>query len=139
MHRTERYVEKVYFGYDLRSFYMRLDLSSGRRGLIPSGTRIEIHFVEPREIVLSLEMAEPHRWGCRIVRAQVADLAPMFAGGKILELGVSLSALGILKPQEVKYFLAVLDRDRELERFPSNGYISVPLDPWGLDQQEWMV
>ncbi len=59
--------------------------------------------------------------------------------GKILDLAIPLAALGIHKPQETQLFISVLEAGRELERFPSIGFLSVIVDPWHLDNQEWMV
>jgi hypothetical protein len=35
--------------------------------------------------------------------------------------------------------MRVLDNGREVERFPAYGFLSVHADPWGLDEQEWIV
>jgi hypothetical protein len=60
-----------------------------------------------------------------------------FAAVQVIELALPLDALGVLKPAEVTFFISVLDNGRELERLPSTGLLTVPADPWGLDQQEW--
>jgi len=50
-----------------------------------------------------------------------------------------LEALRIQKPSEVSFFISILENDREMERFPETGVLTVLTDPWGLDQQEWIV
>jgi alpha-amylase/alpha-mannosidase (GH57 family) len=139
MHRTEHYLEKVHFGYDAQGFYLRIDLASSSRSLIPVGNQLLVHFVAPREILLALEVGADHQWRCRVVRSPMADLAPEFGAGKILELRLSLNALGILKPEELRLFVSIVEQGRELERFPPSGFLGVPVDPWGLDHEEWMV
>ncbi len=64
---------------------------------------------------------------------------PGFAVNQILELGLPLDVLGVKRPADVAFFISVLENDQELERFPATGLLSVPTDPWDLDQQEWIV
>ncbi len=140
MRRSGRGVEKVFFGYDKRRFYLRIDLTPGwLRGMIPAEYSLQIQFVSPREILLLIEIDEARSWRCRVLRSSTEGLEPEFAGAKILELGVNLEDLGIDRPEEVRLSVAAFERNHELERLPSNGFLAVTVDPWGLDQQEWMV
>jgi alpha-amylase/alpha-mannosidase (GH57 family) len=140
MHRSESWIEKIYFGYDRRKFYLRIDLtSSWLRGMIPAEHSLQIQFVSPREFLLLLGIDDERRWHCRVLRASVAGFMPEFAGAKILELGVPLEELGIDKPEEVRFSFSAFEKERELERFPSHGFLAVTVDPWSLNQQEWMV
>ncbi len=140
MQRSERWIDKIFFGYDKQRFYLRIDLTPGwLRGMMAVEHGLQIQFVSPREILLLLDIDAERAWHCRVLRASTAGLVPEFAGAKILELGVSLEDLGIDKPEEVRFSVAAFEKDRELERFPSNGFLAVTVDPWGLDQQEWMV
>ncbi len=140
MHRSGRWIEKLFFGYDRRRFYLRIDLTSSRlRGMIPAENSLQVQFVSPRELLLLLEIAEDRTWRCRVLRSSVAGFVPEFAGAKILELGVPLEELGIEKPEEIRFSVSAFEKDRELERFPSHGFLAVIVDPWELDQQEWMV
>jgi alpha-amylase/alpha-mannosidase (GH57 family) len=139
MHRTERLVDKVFFGYDLHSFYLRIDLAPGKMETSPPGTCLQVHVTAPEKCVLALECTESREWRCRNVHWPHDAESARFAANRIMELALPLEALGVRKPAEVTFFISVLDNDRELERFPSTGLLSVPTDPWGLDQQEWMV
>jgi len=140
MHRTERCLEKVYFGFDVRRFYLRIDLTTEwQREIIPAEHSVQIQFVSPREFVVLLEFREARTWRCRVLRSAVEGFSPEFAGGRILELAVSLEEMGVDKPEEVRLAVSTLEKGRELERFPSQGFVAVTIDPWGLDQREWMV
>jgi alpha-amylase/alpha-mannosidase (GH57 family) len=137
MHQTVRYLEKVFFGYDTRMFYLRLDVSGGLQK-VPPQVSVRLHFISPKDCLLAIERAGG-KWECKVFQCPVPDQTPAAAGGKILEIGVPLKALGIEEPDEVRFFVALLDEDRELERFPSTGFLVVPVDPWGLDRLEWTV
>ena len=79
------------------------------------------------------------QWGCSSFTPQIPGRTPTAAGGRILEVGVPLKALGLEGPDQVRFFIMLVEGDRELERFPSNGFLLVPVDPLGLDPQDWMV
>jgi alpha-amylase/alpha-mannosidase (GH57 family) len=139
MHRTERLLEKIYFGFDALSFYLRINLAPGKIDTFPSDESIQVQFVSPEKCCLSLDKTENGNWRCRTVIWPTAGKAPGFAANRIIELSVPLETVGVRKPEDVTFFISVLDRGREVERFPSTGLLSVPTDPWNLDQQEWIV
>ncbi len=139
MHRTDRYFEKVYFGYDARHFYVRLDLLADRGRAVPSPGSYQLHFVAPNECLYAMEWDGKGAWILRTLRSSKPDLVPGFAGDRILEMAVPLEALGVQKPAHVRFFVAAFDRGIELERFPRSDFITVAVDPWGLDHREWIV
>ena len=134
MHRTETLIEKIYFGYEIDHFYLRLDPAS--KGL-PVEACVNIHFVAPRERVLRLERDDKLDWSCRWLGDP--EGTPVLGANKILELGFRLESLGFQTSGELGFFVSVLEKDRELERFPPNGFLTIVLDPRGLDQEAWIV
>jgi alpha-amylase/alpha-mannosidase (GH57 family) len=138
MHRTDRLLEKVLFGFDLQYFYLRLDLAAERMMEFPETGSIGIQFTSPGECSLTLECKDGG-WTCKLSHWPASGLSPRFAAEKVIELGIPLDALGVKQPAEVRFFIVALDGGREMERFPSTGFLNVHTDPWGLDQQEWVV
>jgi len=139
MHRTSHLIEKVYFGYDSKSFYLRIDFDTSKRAALPQRCRIQLQFSLPQRGLLTLERGEQGTWQQRDTGEPDATLPAEFAAGKILEIAVPLEALGIHKPEDARFCVTVLDEDRELERFPSGGFLGATVDPWELDHQEWIV
>jgi alpha-amylase/alpha-mannosidase (GH57 family) len=139
MHRADRFLEKVFFGYDISRFYLRLDLLQAKQRAFPPQHQIHIHFEAPQEYVFALKCDIQQNWSCWIPESRQPDLLPDFSGGRILEMGIPLEILGVRKPEEIRFFIGIMHEDRDVERFPAAGYIAVPVDPWGLDQREWMV
>jgi alpha-amylase/alpha-mannosidase (GH57 family) len=139
MHRTDRYFERLYFGYDARHFYVRLDLVTDRGQAVASPGSYQLYFTAPKECVFLMERTEAGEWQLKTVRGAGPNLAPAFAGDRILEIAVPLEALGVSKPDHVRFFASALDKGIELERFPRSDYITVAVDPWGLDHREWIV
>ncbi len=137
MHRVVRHLEKLFFGYDKSWFYVRLDFTNGLKSMPPQ-LSFQLHFLSPKACRMTITRAGGG-WECTEFICAIPDLAPATAGGKILEAGVPLAALGIGEPDEVRFFVTLMEEDREVERFPSTGFIVVPVDPAGLDQEEWLV
>lgn len=139
MHRNKRYLEKIYFGYDNDRLYLRLDVTpSSREAEMPPKIAWHVQFVYPRELVLLLKN-EGKEWRCVVLRSTSPQPLPAFAGRKILELGLPLEDLGIYNPEEVRFAITAYEEDKELERFPAHSYFAFTVDPWGINQQEWMV
>lgn len=139
MHRISQHIEKVFFGFDKLNFYLRIDFSSPGRAPLPPRCTLQIQFILPRRGVLTLERDETSAWHCIASEGGAEVLRAEVGAGKILELAIPLAALGVHQPQEAQLFISVLEAGRELERFPSIGFLSVKVDPWQLDNQEWMV
>jgi hypothetical protein len=139
MHRISQHIEKVFFGFDKLNLYLRIDFSSPGRAPLPPRCSLQIQFILPKRGVLTLERDESSAWHCGASAGGAEVLRAEVGSGKILELAIPLAALGIHQPQETQLFISVLETGRELERFPSIGFLSVTVDPWQLDNQEWMV
>jgi alpha-amylase/alpha-mannosidase (GH57 family) len=139
MHRVDKHIEKIYFGYDTQKFYLRMDLSGLKQKKFPTKAAVQAHFVSPQNLVLQLERDDQKRWSQRVLKSSRPSPDVVFAGDSILELGVPLDALDIVKPEEVRFHLCVLENELELERFPTYGFFSIPVDPWSLDHEEWIV
>jgi len=137
MHQVVRHLEKIFFGYDAGQFYVRLDFTGGMAKLPPQ-VSVHLHFLSPKECRLVVGNSGG-KWGCSSFKSPVPDQTPVAAGGKILEIGIPLKALGVEGPEEVRFFVTLFEKDQELERFPSTGFLVVPVAPSGLDEQEWIV
>jgi alpha-amylase/alpha-mannosidase (GH57 family) len=137
MHQVVRLLEKIYFGYDNTHFYVRLDFAGGLQKL-PPGVSVQLQFAGPNECRMKMDRAGGP-WGCSSFVCPVPDQTAVAAGVKILELGIPLKALGAQETAEVRFFVALHENERELERFPATGFLTVPVAPCELDQQEWIV
>jgi alpha-amylase/alpha-mannosidase (GH57 family) len=139
MHRVETYLERVYFGYDTRNFYLRIDLDPEYRQSFPDHAILRIQFAAPRECQIQISKHREKGWQCGW-QNEPADLdPPIFAGDRVLELGLPLETLGIQLPAALRFFILVLENDREMERLPNNDFLEVSVDPVGLNHQEWIV
>jgi alpha-amylase/alpha-mannosidase (GH57 family) len=138
MHRTRRYFDRLFFGYDAKRFFLRLDMEQSQLGNFPAHCAVRVQFVAPARYELLLSRAESGEWMCSANGGE-RSTAPPFAVDKIMEVGIPLETLGIHRSDEVRFCITLLDMGSEVERFPLNGFLAVPVDPWGLDQQDWIV
>ncbi len=139
MHRAERQIEKLFFGYDTERFYLRVDLKDLKKRKLPQGRWLRVGFLAPVECCLDITRNEHGNWHCTAAGRPGQDQGVEMGADKVVELGVPLQMLGIGKPEEVRLFVALYEKNHELERFPTSGVLTMAVDPWGLDQREWMV
>jgi len=139
MHRAQRHLEKLFFGYDVKNFYLRLDLAFLRHRTHSATVSLRVEFVSPAECALLLVPGEGGKWRSVITRCAVPHASVEVAADRIMELGIPLDALGIRSASDVRFCVSVLEGDHEVERFPINSFLAVLVDPWGLDEREWMV
>jgi alpha-amylase/alpha-mannosidase (GH57 family) len=137
MHRAESPLKAVYFGYDAERLYLRLD-PAAEHGAPSSARRILVQFASPRDRRLELSREESGRWRCGWADGAAAR-EPQFAADRILELALPLADLGIERTGELRFFVAVTDDGRPIERLPEHGFLITPVDPAGLDHHEWVV
>jgi len=139
MHRTGRCLDRVFFGFDREFFYLRLDLLPECGTSMQRPIRIQVHFTKPVDLSMTLFRDKNLTWCCRTRNLPDGGRHPSFAGDRILEMAVPLETLGLLKPAALLFFIQVQESGREFERLPPAGTLSVPVDPWELDQLEWIV
>jgi alpha-amylase/alpha-mannosidase (GH57 family) len=139
MHRSHQFLEKIYFGYDNESFYLRIDPSNRKGGGLPAAARVQLQFIAPNEHRVVLERLADREWRCRQPGSSPEAPPATFAAGRVIELAVPFASVGLPGNGEARFAITVLEGDHELERFPSSGFLAVPVDPEGLDLQEWMV
>jgi len=139
MHRSQRCLDRIYFGFDFENFYLRIDLAQLRRGTFPAGMSVQVRFAFPVECSFLFAPGENSRWQCIEVQPAACNAVPVFAADKVLEIGIPLSTLGIRSASEVGLCVSVREGGREVERFPVNGSLTLSVDPWGLNEREWFV
>jgi alpha-amylase/alpha-mannosidase (GH57 family) len=139
MHKTSKCIEKIFFGYDVRAFYLRVDLVGLKHRNLYQALSVEVHFVSPETLIMNLKRDDQKQWSHCVLNSSRPSPAVEFAGDTILEIGVALDALNIRKPEEVRFYLSILENEQEVERFPPFGFFEIPVDPWSLDAEEWMV
>lgn len=137
MYRGEMPFDRMYFGFDLGSLFLRLDPSEGRGDDLPDGIGIEAR-VEGG--VLELEGG----WG----GTQPRDGFDFRHGGEvvgrgclddILEIEFPFQALGLREGQRVGLAVRVLQGTMEVQRLPEQGFLTIEIPGPGFEEQRWKV
>jgi alpha-amylase/alpha-mannosidase (GH57 family) len=137
MHRAERTLDSVHFGYDAAKLYVRVD-AGVPIATLPEDAVIVVHFLSPRDRKVRIDRSAAGEWRTTWTDATVTA-PPESAVDRIVELGVPLADLGLAPPGEARFYVSYFRADRELERFPPSEFLTVLVDPAGIDQAEWLV
>jgi len=135
MYRSERLLEKMFFGFDAANFYLRLDLLKWDRVSLvlsfsqPAGVSLRTAPLT-RDGMQSFFIKKPHRK--ELVRHTLAAV-------DIIEWAVSLSDLGLAKSDPLSFRLQILQDGIEREIYPESDPVklSVPSEEFTLEN--WFV
>ncbi len=145
MHRGASIITHIYYGFDLKNLFVRLDPSQSLQDekvselaffvnfLSPLGLRIEIRVV-PRERRVTAELFR----GKNGDREQVAAIHNV-AANDIIELAVPFEALGVKPNDEVQFFVTVERGGSEIEKWPYRGYILIKVPTEDFEAMMWQV
>jgi alpha-amylase/alpha-mannosidase (GH57 family) len=126
MHRSAVVVRRIYYGFDLRNLYLRIDANQDMALLRDEGVGFAVYVLGRSEFRLELSLSSPR---VRLLELS-ADGVPRAERevGKvgvheILELYVHFSDLELEPGDEAKLIVTAERELLELERWPREGYI----------------
>lgn len=138
MHRSERALEMLHFGFNEESLFLRFDFTP-RRSL--AHTALSILFYEPRGFVLktrplardrALEFTITTPGGIELKRDTIAL-------GEILEWEIPLLDLTLKPHAPVAFRVRVLQEGIETELYPDAGAIQLAVPTADFASQNWLV
>ena len=145
MHRGASIITHIYYGFDLKNMFIRLDPSVNLREekvadlaffiifLDPKGLDVEIRVV-PRERRVSATLSR----GDNGARRQIAVINTV-AANEIIELAVPFDMLGVKPNDEIHLFVTVEHAGSEVEKWPSRGYIQFRVPTSDFEATMWQV
>jgi alpha-amylase/alpha-mannosidase (GH57 family) len=151
MHQADRspaLVTLVWFGFDRRRFYVRLDGTRRLADLLADGYEFSLTFLQPDGVRLSVRAregqvtgvywdrrTEPPQW---VERGKGGAVA---AAGTVLEIAIPLEDLRLPAAHPtVAFFVAVNDAlQTELERHPAHRPIEVDVPDGRFEARNWTV
>jgi hypothetical protein len=133
----EERIRRVYFGFSVQEFYLRVDTPKELTADLPAGARLVVAFTEPRDVVL--EVPDPTAERPR-VRLDGRDCpGARAAAGRVLELGCPFQALGFRPRDRVRFTLRLLADEEVLERVPRAGGIHFEVPTADFEHEQWQV
>ncbi len=145
MHRGESIISHIYYGFDLRNLFVRLDparsLQDGKveelafyvNFLAPKGLDVEIR-VLPRDRRASAALFQ----GENDERREVAPIHSI-AANEVIELAVPFELLGAKPNDELHFFVTVERKGSEVEKWPYRGFIQVKVPTEDFEAMMWQV
>jgi alpha-amylase/alpha-mannosidase (GH57 family) len=139
MFQGDRIGHKLYFGFGLHAFYLRLDLSRHPeaiivRFLLPHPSRITLRQPGPGRIETSFESSHD---GVVFTPAPADGL--MTHWGPSLILSVPRKLLKLEPGNEVAFFVQLLEGGLQRERYPERGAIELSVPTKDFEFEQWYV
>ena len=135
MFRSERILEKFYFGFGEESFFLRLDLRKRDEFLIV------VRFFQPDGFVAGLKPpAQGARREFTIVTPGGVELTrETIAAGEIIEWEIALADLALKAGDPVAFQVGILQDGIEREHYPENGPVRINVPGPGYAMEHWVV
>jgi alpha-amylase/alpha-mannosidase (GH57 family) len=117
-------VTAIEFGFDMQRLYLRIDARHSMRQVLVPGTSVRVNFVRPEGARVTVEAGADGRAQVTVVRRlggrieTVACAGAQAALGKVLEIAVPFSCLGLAAEAPVGLLVAVHRNGAELSRHP---------------------
>ena len=145
MYRAEGFVSGIYYGFDLKNLYFRIDPLLRKQNNL-EGLEFSIRLLTPREWIISFPVkyaAKEQPFFLLDGRPKSGSQTPRrltsIASGSIIELAIPFADLEIHAKEKIEFFLQVQKGDLELERYPRSGYLSYITPDQEFQQINWQV
>jgi hypothetical protein len=130
MHRSERLLKGIFFGFDEIYLYLRLDWSSTVTTQRFSGYRLELQFYDAKSLLIAIEPKEK-----RALLNGVSVQEIFFALKDILEVSIPLNLLPRTAENNIMTRLSVKEGNNVLETWPPSEALKIELPnpreiPW---------
>ncbi len=143
MHRAQNIIKAIYYGYDLKALYYRLDLTYPITENALDSLKFKLLFNQPEgyEVTLkvSKELSTDIHLQCKKTDENTHTLFGATASAlKIIEFSIPLSSF-IGPTAKFEWSLAIEKDGQEIEHWPSDNTISHPYPDEENFAQSWMI
>ncbi len=135
---SARIIDAIYFGFDTRNIYVRIDTSISPQSQDFTSLRFRIEFEEPIHRVYEFHADQP-RDPKRIQLKVESDpsTSAVGAGLEITELAIPLEELQITPYKSISFRVAVRKGEKVLERRPMYDLISMVIRGEEFEAEQW--
>ncbi len=139
MHQADSIIHKIYYGFNLKTLFLRLDTSQRLDKKLFQELTFQIHFIEPegKRIIMEFEkdkiLAHFHQ--------KEAESIPIteVARDRIIEIAVPFERLMVDVNDRVSFFVLVKRKDLELEKWPMGASLSFQVPSKDFEAMMWSV
>ncbi len=145
MHRGASIITHIYYGFDLRNMFLRLDPSGSLKDEKAADLAFFINFLNPKGMDIEIHVVpQEHRVSANLFRGEngkrvKAAVINNIAANDIIELAVPFEMLGVKANDEVQIFVTVERSGSEIEKWPYRGYIQFKVPTDDFEAMMWQV
>ncbi len=145
MHRGASIISHIYYGFDLKNMFMRLDVSGNLKDEKVTDLAFFINFLNPKGYDLEIGVVPSERRVSAALfrfengkRNQAAAINTV-AANDIIEVAVPFELLGIKPNDDVQVFVTVERAGSEIEKWPYRGFIQFKAPTDDFEAMMWQV
>jgi alpha-amylase/alpha-mannosidase (GH57 family) len=145
MHRGASIITHIYYGFDLKNMFVRIDPSGSLKDEKVSDLAFFINFLHPKGLDIDIRIVPQERrvsaalfTGDNGNRQQTAVINTV-AANDIIELAVPFELLGGKPNDEIQLFVTVEREGSEIEKWPYRGYIQFKVPTDDFEAMMWQV
>ncbi|PAW80069.1 MAG: alpha-amlyase [Verrucomicrobia bacterium Tous-C9LFEB] len=138
MYQSDRIGRQLYFGFNHEHFVLRLDASHRPEMLV-------VQFTTPSPCRLTIERGARTAYHAHLEQSEdqvtyhPVDTAIHAAWGEFLVVLVPKSALGWDKGGQISFFVQLMEKGLQKERYPERGAIEFPVPNAQFEASQWFV
>ena len=145
MHRGSSIITHIYYGFDLKNMFVRLDPAQSLKDDKVSELAFYINFLNPKGMDIEIRVMPRERHvsatlfrGENGARTQVSVINTV-AANEIIELAVPFDLLGVKPEDEVQMFVTVERDGSEIEKWPFRGFFLIKVPTDDFEAMMWQV
>jgi alpha-amylase/alpha-mannosidase (GH57 family) len=145
MHRGASIITHIYYGFDLKNMFIRLDPSGSLRDENVSDLAFFVNFLNPKGLDVEIRVVPQDRRVSAALfkgengnRAQTAPIHKV-AANDILEFAISFELIGVKANEDVQFFVTVERSGSEVEKWPYRGFIQFKVPTDDFEAMMWQV
>ena len=145
MHRGDSIINHIYYGFDLRNLYIRLDPSQSLQDEAAGQLSFFVNFLLPKNLDAELRVMPGERRVTAVLfrgensgRKEVAVLNNV-AANEVIEMAIPFELLGVRQNDEIHFFVTVEREGSEIEKWPYRGFIQVKVPTDDFEAMMWQV
>jgi hypothetical protein len=136
IHRTDRYLGEVRFGFDLRNLYLRIEGNLAVLRDEPDAVSVVVEFQQPRLQRLVFQQGKVRLFGEDGGERPTAAVAAIES---IFELALPREDLGGREGDLVEFSVSLAIKDEIVDSLPASGHVILPIPSADFDLQNWSV
>jgi alpha-amylase/alpha-mannosidase (GH57 family) len=142
---TQGPIKDLYFGFDIRDLFVRIDFDRPAREVLADYDRLRVGFLEPAGYAVDVPLRRGQAGGgplrpvllCRGQAVEVPDVR--LGADAIVELAVPFARLGVRVDEPVHFFVELLEGTQSRDRAPREGTINLTCPSPYFEQIMWNV